>query len=92
MKRFSGSFSRGLLALAFFLVVGPALSEGSDDRAGPSVFAGNPQGLVAELRQGILEGLPGDFAAAAKIERGEVVARVQEREAEWEISARFSDP
>jgi hypothetical protein len=91
MNRFAAKFSKGFLGLVVFLLAGVASAGGSEDRPDRIVFAGNAPALVAELRLSVLAGLPGDFAAAAKTEMVEVVARAQEQEAEWEVAARFDD-
>ena len=89
MNRFAAKFSKGFLGLVVFLLAGVASAGGSEDRPDRIVFAGNAPDLVAELRLSVLAGLPGDFAAAAKTEMVETVARVQEQETEWEVAARL---
>ena len=91
MNRSVAQFSRGFLGLVVFLLAGAASAGGSEDRPDRIVFAGNAPALVAELRLTVLAGLSGDFAAAAKTEMVESVARAQEQETEWEVAARLDN-
>jgi len=77
------------LAVVFFLLAGSASAGGSEVSSAPVVFAGNPPALVAELRQGVLDGLRHQFITAAKSETMEVAGRVEDPQAQWELAARL---